>query len=418
MKSKHILDTADLTADVTPDFLAIAADRVSKRAAINQSDAQAIMVAGFASDGVATRAWSFVITDKDGVVDTFVECTGIDEFGNDDLVWKRNSDGAISKAAQSAYKRAVQKTFFNMPDSDPAFWTTVSKAIPMARAVREEGMTATVVNGLLRLEGGQSNRAAAMRNAKSLSALAKIAKGHSETLHQGKVKEQEISGRAMPQRRIVELEATADTIRPANSSPPLSKMANSLARASRTSASGGESDDPVFASPSSQLPSTFHPVEGAEKLKEEIDSSYGAEAGKKPAMLNVTVRLPRHVVERYPDLKAMRDDWVRYVENLPCTGKEAEISSSSVSFARGENSGNGYSVRIIEKIKSADDSLLGVQFGLACIADDISVSEASLKLGVTRQTIYGWFLGTALPRKTKVAMIRSFLASRRADQLV
>jgi len=438
MKSNRTLDTADPAGSVPPDFLEIAADWVSKRSAIKLGGAQAIMVAGFASDGVATRAWTFVLTDKDGDVDTFVQCTGIDEFGNDDLAWKRNSDGAISKVAQSAYKKALQKTFFNMPDSDPAFWTTVSKAIPIARAIREEGMTATAVNGVLRLKGGRSNRAAAMRNATSISALAKIAKSHCETMHPGKVKEQEISGQAMPQRLTVELETTADTIRPAHSFRPLSKMANFLARASRASANDGKSHDPVFVPPSDQPPSALHPVEGAEKLKEEIDSASGAEfetvneprdfayhdaakardgpeARKKPAMLDVTVRLPRHVVERYPDLKAMRDEWVRHVENLPYPHKEAKISSSFVSFARGGSSGNGYSIRIIEKIKSADDSLLGVQFGLACIADDISVSEASRKLGVTRQTIYGWFLGTALPREIKATMIRAFLASKRAD---
>ena len=112
MKSKHILDTADLTADVTPDFLAIAADRVSKRAAINQSDAQAIMVAGFASDGVATRAWSFVITDKDGVVDTFVECTGIDEFGND--AWYGSATAmALSLRPHNRHIRGLFKKHFS-----------------------------------------------------------------------------------------------------------------------------------------------------------------------------------------------------------------------------------------------------------------------------------------------------------------
>ena len=439
IKSTSILDTANPTSSMTPDFLAIALDGLSKRAPIKQSGAQAMMVAGFASDGVATRAWTFVITDKDGEVDTFVECTGIDEFGNDDLAWKRNRDGAISKVAQSAYKKALQKTFFNMPDSDPALWTSVSKAILIARAIREEGMTATVVNGTLRLEGGHSHRAAAMRNAESLSALAKIAKSQGEALHRGKVREQEISEQAMPQKPTVERAAIADTIRSANSFRPLSNMVSFLARASRASANDGESHNPAFVSSSNQLPSVHDPVQGTKKLNEEIvsppcgaefetvdesrdlaylettEAPYGPKAKKKTAMLNVTVQLPRHVVERYPDLKAMRDDWVRHVENLPYLHREAEISSSDVSFARGGSLGNGYSIRIIEKIKSANDRLLGVQFGLACIADDISVSEASRKLGVTRPTIYSWFLGTSLPRDTKATIIRAFLASRRAD---
>ena len=43
--------------------------------------------------------------------------------------------------------------------------------------------------------------------------------------------------------------------------------------------------------------------------------------GRKPAMVHVTLRLPKHVIERYPDLKTMRDAWVRYVETLSYTCK-------------------------------------------------------------------------------------------------
>jgi hypothetical protein len=46
----------------------------------------------------------------------------------------------------------------------------------------------------------------------------------------------------------------------------------------------------------------------------------------------------------------------------------------------------GYSIRVVEAIKNADVNHLGVQLGLACIANDISVSEAARALGITRQT--------------------------------
>ena len=52
------------------------------------------------------------------------------------------------------------------------------------------------------------------------------------------------------------------------------------------------------------------------------DKRRGRGPGKKPAMLHVTMRMPRHVVERYPDIKTMRDAWVAYVESLPYTCKE------------------------------------------------------------------------------------------------
>ena len=42
----------------------------------------------------------------------------------------------------------------------------------------------------------------------------------------------------------------------------------------------------------------------------------GRGPGKKPAMVHVTVRMPRHVIDHYPDLKTMRDAWVEHVESL------------------------------------------------------------------------------------------------------
>jgi hypothetical protein len=69
----------------------------------------------------------------------------------------------------------------------------------------------------------------------------------------------------------------------------------------------------------------------------------------------------------------------------------------------------GYTVRMVDMIKNADHSLLGVRLGLACVANDISVSEAARTLGVTRQTIYYWFLGVAAPKDKAAALIRSFL---------
>jgi hypothetical protein len=49
--------------------------------------------------------------------------------------------------------------------------------------------------------------------------------------------------------------------------------------------------------------------------------------GKKPAMVHVTLRMPKHVIDRYPDLKTMRDDWVRYVESLPYPGKQTGVDT-------------------------------------------------------------------------------------------
>jgi transcriptional regulator with XRE-family HTH domain len=69
----------------------------------------------------------------------------------------------------------------------------------------------------------------------------------------------------------------------------------------------------------------------------------------------------------------------------------------------------GYSVRVVEAIKNADANLLGVQLGHACLARDISVSAAARALGVSRMTIYHWFLGRVEPKEETARVICSFL---------
>lgn len=179
---------ASLSAMEAAAFLPIAAQAAIKgKAAIDvakgkQAAALAVMVAGFSSDETAARKWSFDIKAGDDV-HTHVECEGVDEFGNDDLAWKRNGEGKVSKVAQSAYKAALQHTFFNLATPVPAVWTMASKAIPMAQAIRAEGMTARIVDGALVLEGGSGERADKMRAAaeKSLTALGKVAGGETGT---------------------------------------------------------------------------------------------------------------------------------------------------------------------------------------------------------------------------------------------
>lgn len=71
----------------------------------------------------------------------------------------------------------------------------------------------------------------------------------------------------------------------------------------------------------------------------------------------------------------------------------------------------GYSIRVAEAIKEADGSLLGVKLGRACLARDIPVSTAAKALGVTRQTVYHWFLGLSEPRGKAIDAIKSYIAS-------
>ena len=70
----------------------------------------------------------------------------------------------------------------------------------------------------------------------------------------------------------------------------------------------------------------------------------------------------------------------------------------------------GYSIRVAEAIKAADSSHLGVQLGRACLARDVPVSVVAKNLGVTRQTVYHWFLGLSEPRGKTCDAIRTYIA--------
>ena len=174
---------ASLTAGEAATFLHLAAAAtINGKEAIDtakgkQASALAVTVAAFTADEVNEKEWTFDISGKGDAVHTHVTCTGFAEYGVTDLEWMRNGQGAVSKVAQSAYKTALQAAFFGLPASNAAVWTMAGRAIVMAQAIRAEGMTAKIVDGKLVLEGGAGDRADKMREAKSIAALTKLAKG-------------------------------------------------------------------------------------------------------------------------------------------------------------------------------------------------------------------------------------------------
>lgn len=181
------ITVASFDADTAATYLPLAAQATIKgKADIDtakgkQASAFAIMVAGFSTDESATREFTLDIKGKAGDVHDHVRCTGFAEFGDDTLSWKLNGEGKVSRDAQSAYKRALQSAYFNLSDSNAAVWTALSRVVPMVRAIREEGMTAKVVDGALVLEGGNGKRADAMRAAKTVAALKKAVEGETGT---------------------------------------------------------------------------------------------------------------------------------------------------------------------------------------------------------------------------------------------
>ena len=175
------LGQATLTGEQAASFLPLAARTVIDGKAVIATEkakgtaALAVMTAGLACDETAARVWTFDIAGAEGAIHTHVTCDGFAQFGCDDLAWMRNSEGKVSRVAQSAYKAAFQATFFNLPEPNAAVWTMASKAVAMARAIRAEGMTATLEGGKLVLSGGTSDKAQKMRDASSLAALGKVA---------------------------------------------------------------------------------------------------------------------------------------------------------------------------------------------------------------------------------------------------
>ena len=153
---------------------AIQADKAKGEARENEGHAEARMIAGFSDDSAATMEWVLEIKGNDGVVHHYAPQAGIaDWHTRENQSAMRNSEGAVSKTAQGVYKRTFQHAYFNLPTSVEAVWTMAKRAVGVAVAIREEGMTASVVNGKLVLEGGTSAKAQAMRDADSLAKLRK-----------------------------------------------------------------------------------------------------------------------------------------------------------------------------------------------------------------------------------------------------
>ena len=58
---------------------------------------------------------------------------------------------------------------------------------------------------------------------------------------------------------------------------------------------------------------------------------------------------------------------------------------------------HGYSIKVAEAVRNADESLLGVQLGRKCVERNIPITDVARTLNVSRQTIYSWFTGLRHP---------------------
>ena len=70
----------------------------------------------------------------------------------------------------------------------------------------------------------------------------------------------------------------------------------------------------------------------------------------------------------------------------------------------------GYTYRIRKLNRSADKKNIGVRLGRHCIDQNISVSELLVLLGVSKQTIYNWFMGVHTPGPQQATKIKELFA--------
>ena len=70
----------------------------------------------------------------------------------------------------------------------------------------------------------------------------------------------------------------------------------------------------------------------------------------------------------------------------------------------------GYTYRIRTLNRSANKKNIGVRLGRHCIDQNISVSELMGLLGVSKQTIYNWFVGIHTPGPQQTTKIKELFA--------
>jgi transcriptional regulator with XRE-family HTH domain len=69
----------------------------------------------------------------------------------------------------------------------------------------------------------------------------------------------------------------------------------------------------------------------------------------------------------------------------------------------------GYSLRLVQLNREADNSNLGVKLGRLCIEHDIPVAEVAKRCNVSRVTVYSWFCGNTVPQTSKLPFIKKFI---------
>lgn len=69
----------------------------------------------------------------------------------------------------------------------------------------------------------------------------------------------------------------------------------------------------------------------------------------------------------------------------------------------------GYSLNVILLNQKAEQRLLGVKLGKKCIKCGVPVSRVAKELGVSRQTVYNWFIGAYEPKSNYTEAVKQLI---------
>lgn len=74
-----------------------------------------------------------------------------------------------------------------------------------------------------------------------------------------------------------------------------------------------------------------------------------------------------------------------------------------------KNESRGYASKFIRQVEQADARLLGVRLAKVCIARDIPALAVAATLGVSKQTVYAWFVGRSQPHASQTKKLEALL---------
>lgn len=81
------------------------------------------------------------------------------------------------------------------------------------------------------------------------------------------------------------------------------------------------------------------------------------------------------------------------------------------------NNSRGYSSQFIRQVNEADPALLGVRLAKVCIKQEIPATAVAERVGVSRQTVYAWFVGRFHPRAEQAERLADLLERYSAGKL-